>query len=389
MQLIDFNLVTLSENLPTLVALVGALIWLLVLLMPWQPWRIREHFVSNCSDIKSIKSNHFDDLTVLIPARNEAGVIGKTLRSLGDQGAPIKVILVDDNSTDRTTEVAQREIPDNCNLIIVHGLPLPEGWVGKTWALEQGLSKIDTSLILLIDADINLGPRIVQSLMQYKKRHNIKFLSLMVALDMEGLWQSILIPSFIYFFKLLYPFRLSNSANRFVAAGAGGCILTEVSLLKKIGGFEAIRGAIIDDCSLARQIKGIGHRTWIGLTRDATSSRSYRKLGDIWQMVARSAYTQLQKSVMLLLLCSIIIFLMFVFPLVAVFAADFVEAKLIGGIALIFMAISFLPTLRYYKLPVWLVLVFPLAGLMFLAMTWTSAVNHWFNRRNLWKGRVY
>ena len=374
------------DSLWTYLAAVGALVWLSILIQPWQSWRTRERFQVPDG---SPADDELSTVTVLIPARDEARYIGDTLVALGRQGRGLAIILIDDGSEDGTAEAARRAAPENCSLEILSGAKLPPGWAGKMWALEQGRERLKTPLVLLLDADIELVPGALPALMAAREEKGVAFLSLMVALDMRGLWQALLMPAFVYFFKLLYPFRLSNGPGRLIAAAAGGCILTERDVLSGIGGFGAIKGAIIDDCSLARAVTRHGARTWIGLTHSARSLRPYDGLGEIWRMVARSAYTQLRHSFFLLLLCTLVFALACGLPPLILIAVPVPGAKLIAAAALLFMAAGYLPTLAYYRMPRLLAALMPLIGLIYLAMTWSSAVDHWRGRRSLWKGRVY
>jgi hopene-associated glycosyltransferase HpnB len=212
--------------------------------------------------------------------------------------------------------------------------------------------------------------------------------SVMARLRMESAWERLLIPAFVYFFKLLYPFRLSNGPGRWVAAGAGGCMLVERSALEAIGGFAAVRGALIDDCALARAIKGSGRRIWIGLSHGVTSHRPYRGLGPIWEMVARTAYTQLGTSPKLLLACTAVMLLAFWAPLAgALFGAG--APRTVAALGLAAMALSYQPVLRFYRRsPAWAAAL-PLIGTLYLAMTWDSALRCWRGERSRWKGRSY
>ena len=184
----------------TYVAAAGALVWLGILIQPWQPWRTRERFTV------PEKAGAVDDLstvTVLIPARNEARFIGDTLAALERQGSGLSIILIDDGSEDGTAEVARRATSDGCRLEIIAGAALPPGWAGKMWALEQGRERLTTPLVLLLDADIELAPGALPALVAAREEKDVAFLSLMVALDMRGFWQALLMPAFVYFFKLL------------------------------------------------------------------------------------------------------------------------------------------------------------------------------------------
>ena len=366
-------------------AAAGAAIWLGILLAPWQSWRTRERLEVT----RAHEDRDLSNVTVLIPARNEADVIGDVITALGRQGRGLSIILVDDRSEDGTAEIARCDVPENCDLEIVSGTELPPGWVGKMWALEQGRERLTRPLVLLLDGDISLAPGTLSALLDAKREKGVVFLSLLAALDMRGFWQALLMPAFVYFFKLLYPFYLSNGGGRLIAAAAGGCILTERDTLEGIGGFASIKGAIIDDCSLARAVKRQGGRTWIGLTHAVTSLRPYDGLGAIWFMVARSAFTQLRHSLLLLLLCTLVFALACALPSIILDAIPVLGAKLIAIAALLFMVVSYLPTLRYYSIHPLLALTMPFIGMLYLAMTWKSAYDYWRGRRSLWKGRVY
>jgi hopene-associated glycosyltransferase HpnB len=205
---------------------------------------------------------------------------------------------------------------------------------------------------------------------------------------MRSPWEKLLVPAFVYFFKLLYPFRISNSNHQLVAAAAGGCILVDSSMLVKIGGFGAVRGELIDDCALARQVKRAGARTWIGLTHDATSGRPMDTLSNIWRMVARSAYAQLRYSPRLLVGCVAALVIAFWIPLVALDAGP-PSARLLASVALLAMIGTYLPTLHYYgRSPGWALLL-PVIGTIYLLMTISSAWHHWRGRGAVWKGRRY
>jgi hopene-associated glycosyltransferase HpnB len=205
---------------------------------------------------------------------------------------------------------------------------------------------------------------------------------------MASFWEKLLNPAFIYFFKMLYPFGLANSANPRFASAAGGCILLETRLFAAIGGLSAIRGALIDDCTLASKVKRAGYRTWIGLSRSVNSVRPYAGLKEIWNMVARSAFTQLRYSLLILLLTSFFLLLLFWAPVLGLFSPH-LGVRLLSLVAWSGMSVAYLPTLRFYGLhPAWALLM-PLTGGLYLGMTWDSALRYWRGERSRWKGRIY
>lgn len=357
---------------------VGGLAWVALLMVPWQPWRTTERLRALADD------SDFDlsQIQVLIPARNEADVIGQTLAALGDQGRDLAVTVVDDQSDDDTAAVAGATAISG--LEVIQGAALPEGWSGKLWALEQARARATRPHLLLLDADITLAPGTLAALLEKRTAEGRALVSVMASLRMESAWEKLLIPAFIYFFKLLYPFRLANGTGRVIAAGAGGCMLVDAKTLDDIGGFTAVRGALIDDCALARAIKRAGGRTWIGLSHDVTSHRGYVGLAPIWDMVARTAYTQLLESPLLLMFCTIVMALVFWAPL-----AGAATGSVTAGVGFVAMIISYQPVLRFYhRSPLW-ALALPAIGTLYLAMTWTSAIRAWKGERSKWKGRVY
>jgi hopene-associated glycosyltransferase HpnB len=360
----------------------GAVLWLVILLLPWRPWGTRESLEASPDG----SAARLDDVTVLIPARNEAATIGHTLAALRLQGPDLQVTLVDDRSDDGTAEAARSA--GHSNLRVVSGEPMPSGWTGKLWALEQGLAEVKTGYILLLDADIALANGTVALLLDFTRRHRLQMVSLMASLSMIGFWEKLLMPAFVYFFKLLYPFRLSNSPNRWVAAAAGGCILVETRVLRELGGFSAMRGELIDDCALARRVKRAGHRIWIGLSRSVTSHRRYRTLGPIWDMVARTAFTQLHYSPLLLAGCTLALATAFWIPVAGVFAPVQI-ARIASVVALHMMMLTFLPILRFYDRSILWAGLLPVVGTLYMAMTIDSARRYYAGVRSSWRGRVY
>jgi len=354
----------------------AALMWFGLLLTPWRAWSTRERLEAKPGAMMT----DLGSVTVLIPARNEAEVIGQTLSALQAQGPGLKIIVIDDQSDDGTGDIAR----SYGNVRVVGGAPLPAGWAGKLWALEQGKAHVDTPMTLLLDADIALEPGLLPTLIRHKLESGSNFVSLMADLRRTSFWDRLLLPAFVYFFKLLYPFGLSNSKFRWVAAAAGGCVLVDTAALHKAGAFASLRGALIDDCTLARQIKRAGYRTWIGLSRSVISLRPYGDLKSIHDMVARSAFTQLGYSTPLLLFVTLLFAAAYWLPLAAL-----VLGSKLAAAALLAMCLAYVPTLRYYDLsPIW-ALASPIIGALYLGMTWSSALRYWRGVRSKWKNRTY
>lgn len=381
--------------------------WLAVLLLPSAAWRTRERLELPAGTGQRAGSRDLGRIAVLIPARNEADTIGRTLTALGRQGLDLRVIVVDDESADGTAAAARAAIAApgrTLELEIVEGQPLAAGWGGKLWALSQGLERVDRDYCLLLDAEIELGPGVVAALLDKAEAEDRAMVSVMARLRCESFWERLLVPPFIFFFKLLYPFAAVARPNARAAAAAGGCALVRTDVMRAIGGFAAIRDALIDDCTLAGRIKSAGHSIWIGLSDAVRSSRAYPDLASFRRMVSRTAFTQLRYSSSLLVVVAALMLAVFVAPVVAVVAALVV---LLGGspvagdgiamapgaiaaiAAIAAMAAAYWPTVRFYGLPRLWTLTLPAAGILFLAMTLESAMNYWRGTRAEWKGRTY
>lgn len=368
------------ETLIYYLVLASFILWIIVLFLPWQPWSTREQWDSDATE-----EGDLEDVTVLIPARNEGNIIGRTLPSVFSQGKNLNIILIDDSSTDDTASRANQFGKEN--LTLLSGKPLPERWSGKLWALEQGRLLVNTPFLLLLDADIELREGLIAGLRRKMISENLPFVSLLAWFQLEGFWEKMLMPAFIYFFKLVYPFRLSNSNFRYVAAAAGGCIMMRTEVLEKIGGFEPIKEELIDDCSLARQVKRAGFRTWLGLTHSVKSIRPYKQLSDIWNMVARTAFNQLNYSLLLLLGCSALLIIAYALPLFWIFYPE-MPTRLFSAAAYLLLMITYLPVLRFYKLSIGWALLLPFIGLLFMLMTWTSAFRYHKGEKVRWRGRI-
>lgn len=358
----------------------GTLLWWIIVLLPWKPTSTKEYLESN----PNLITKPISDITVLIPARNEGSTIEKTLQALSVQGVNLPIILIDDQSEDNTSEKAR-----NFPVTIISGTTLPTGWSGKLWALEQGFAHVKTAYILLLDADIVLDKGMIATLLHKAEHEQLAFVSLMAEPNMSNLIERLLMPAFVFFFKLLYPFQLSNTPESKIAAAAGGCILVKREALRKIGAFHCLRDALIDDCTLASRIKQAGFLTWTGLSHSVKSHREYQTLLPIWNMVSRTAYTQLNYSIFWLLVCTLLMVSLFWFAPVGSFLAGGWLGIMIGLFTWVAMLIAYIPTLRFYHCSTLWVVTLPLIGSLFLLMTWTSALKYWRGERASWKNRRY
>ena len=329
------------------------------------------------------------DVAVVVPARDEAAQIEPCLRSLLGQAheGGLRVILVDDGSADGTGAIA-RGIGD-ARLAVIDGRSRPAGWSGKLWAVAQGLNQVspDAEYVLLTDADILHDPAHLATLLAQAERRGLDMVSEMVELRCTSWAERALMPAFVFFFQLLYPFAWVNDPLRATAAAAGGTILLHRRALARIGGIECVRGALIDDVALAGAVKR-GGRIWLGHSTLARSLRPYPGPADIWRMIARTAYVQLRFSKLILAGTILGMALTWIAPpALALFGHG--VARGLGLLAWAGAAGCYLPTLRRFGLsPAWAPFL-PLVACFYMAATIGSAVNHHRGRGVVWKSRAY
>jgi hopene-associated glycosyltransferase HpnB len=335
-------------------------------------------------------------VVVIIPARNEAELVGITVGSLFAQRyeGDLSVIVVDDHSDDGTADVALRAAATadaSDRLSIVSAPTLPKDWTGKLWAVSQGVARCNDlaeppEWMLFTDADIRYAPDAVSALVSSAVEDRLVLSSLMVKLRCESFAERTLIPAFVFFFQMLYPFAWVNQPNRRTAAAAGGCVLLRRSELQAAGGIAAIRGSLIDDCALARLMKPRGPIR-LALGEHVQSLRPYVQFEEIRRMVVRSAYAQLQFSPWRLTLVVLAMLMVFVAPVVLTLWADG-WVRLIAFATWITMAALFIPMAKRHRVPLWSCIALPAIASVYLAFTIESAYQHLRGRGGLWKGRV-
>jgi len=335
-------------------------------------------------------------VAAIVPARDEADVIAASVGSLLAQDYPgeFRVILVDDSSSDGTAGVALRSVetgPHAERLTILKGAMLASGWTGKLWAMKQGIATAcedgrTPKYLLLTDADIAHTPDNLRRLVARAEAGALTLTSLMAKLSCVNNAERLLIPAFVYFFDMLFPFGKVNDPKTRIAAAAGGCMLANTQALEAAGGIAAIRTAIIDDCALGAVMKQQGP-IWLGLTERARSLRPYSGVADIGRMISRSAYAQLDYSPLLLVGTLIGMVLTYLAaPLTAIFAPN--PWRFAGVAAWVLMTVSFLPMLRFYhRSPLW-ALALPVIGGLYTGFTVQSALDVWRGRGGSWKGRA-
>ena len=372
--------------LATVIPILAAAAWLYLIAFRGGFWRVRD-------DTAGISSAPARAVVAVVPARDEADVVGRAVDSLlaQDYSGTLHIIVVDDHSGDGTAAVA-REAAEQAGaadrLTVIASAPMPAGWTGKLWAVRQGVvaaREHRPDYLLLTDADIVHAPDNLAGLVARAEQGGYDLVSLMVRLHCASLWERLLIPAFVWFFFMLYPPRWVADPPARTAAAAGGCMLIRGDALERIGGIDSIRGEIIDDCALARRVKATG-RVWLGMARDTASIRPYGSWRPIWDVIARCAFAQLGYSALALIGMVLALTIIFAMPPLLLLSGS-VVAMAFGGAAWLAMSFAYMPILRFYRCPLWIAPLLPLIALFYTAATIGSAVQFWRGRGGRWKGR--
>ncbi len=361
-------------------------IWIYLLLARGRFWNVVPFPASEAY------SRDTERVAVIIPARDEAESIGQVIESwqAHEYQGPLRVLVVDDHSTDGTADLVRAAIGDSARFQLLAAPEKPPGWTGKLWAVAQGIEvarAFDPDFLLLTDADIVHAPGTLRALLAQAARERLDVVSLMVRLDTSTFAEQALIPAFVFFFFLLYPPRLIGNAGSRTAGAAGGCMLVRRSLLEQAGGIGAIRNALIDDCALAGLLKRAGGRLFLAPAEASRSLRVYQSFGEIGRMISRTAFTQLRYSALLLMGTILGLFVTYVLPVgLAVFARG--NAQIGGLVAWLLMSVAYAPTVRYYRVPLAWSLALPGIAVFYAGATLHSAVRYWQGRGGEWKGRT-
>ncbi|GIL38758.1 glycosyltransferase [Roseiterribacter gracilis] len=371
-------------------ALLSLVIWLYLLFARGDFWRLP-------NDVPPVPRVDWPEVIAVIPARNEEEGVAAMLRSLLAQryGGAFRIVVVDDRSEDSTGAIVRAAATERPTRVeLVTGTPRPDGWSGKLWAVRQGLDRAaelapDARYVWLTDADIEHAPGELAELVARAERDELDLTSFMVRLRCVEPVERWLVPAFIFFFRKLYPFAWANDPKRATAAAAGGSMLLRRTALERIGGIESLRGALIDDCSLAAHVKGTGGRIWLGMARQTHSLRSYAKVEEVWNMVARTADAQLRHSLLLLAGTVAGMGLLYLLPPVATLACDG-WTQLFAACAWLALSVSYVPMLRFYRVsPWWAPVALPAAALVYVGATIDSAWRHRTGKGGQWKGRTH
>jgi hopene-associated glycosyltransferase HpnB len=374
-------------SVSVVIAVICAAIWVYLVAARGAYWRAAVRDDTGAGAMRG----RWPAVAAVVPARNESECIARSVRSLlrQDYRGPLSVVIVDDDSDDGTGATAADAAAGDARLSVIRTNGPAAGWTGKLWALSQGIAAAEAShpdYLLLTDADIEHAPDTVSWLVAQSSAGGYVLTSLMAKLRCVSLAEKLHVPAFIYFFQMLYPFAWVSHADSSTAAAAGGCMLVRAGALADVGGIASIRSALIDDCSLATKLKTAGP-IWLGLTNRVQSIRPYPTFADVARMVSRSAYSQLRYSPLALTGTILGMAITFVAPpMLALFAAGL--PRYLGLLSWAAMSLSFVPTLRYYRLsPIWSVAL-PGIALLYMFYTLQSAYQHFRRRGGQWKGRV-
>jgi len=374
---------------PTFLAAIPLAIWVYLLVARGYFWRVSED---------SFGPKRLEDwprVVAIVPARNEARTISEAVSSLAKQDYPgeFSIIVIDDHSEDGSAALAQQaanEFGASQRVKIHVASPLAPGWTGKLWALNEGIqlaANYSAEFFWFTDADIEHAPDTLRRLVSRAEKESLDLVSLMVLLQAKTLPERLLIPPFLYFFLMLYPPRWIADPNASTAGAAGGCILLRRNVLAPIGGIASIRAEVIDDCALARAVKRRGGKIWMGLTRASVSLRSYGTFAEIRDLIARTAFTQLHYSLLLLIVTLIGLCATYLLAWIAFFTLED-PGWLLASTAISIMTATYGATVRFYGLPWLWALTLPFAAVFYGYATFLSALRYWLGRGGQWKGRA-
>ena len=377
--------------IPTILSFLSLAVWAYLLVGRGAFWRCGERDDTAAPPSPTIWPN----VVAVIPARDEADMIARSVGSLLRQDYPgqFSVLVVDDQSSDGTAAIASAAASAAGavdRLQVISGRDAPSGWTGKLWAMRQGLEAVEAAaeppeFVLFSDADIAYAPHVLRRVVAIARSRDSVLTSLMVKLRCESLAERWLAPAFVFFFQMLYPFAWVNDASRVVAAAAGGCMLARRETLRRAGGLETLRGALIDDCALGALMKRQGP-IWLGLTEDALSLRAYPDFAEFGRMVTRSAYAELRYSPLRLAGAVVGMGVVYLAPPLFALAAHG-PAQWAGALAWAMMALSLAPMLRLYGRPPIGGVALPAIAAVYVVFTLRSAVQYWRGRGGYWKGR--
>lgn len=282
--------------------IAGIVLWTLMLL--WNVYNFSGyHSIHSTS---SMPLSALPRVSILVPARNEAEMLPKTLPGLLQQNYPdYEVVLVDDGSSDGTGDVAERiarSLPPEAAArlrLIRSREALPPGWVGKNHALHLAFESVcaqasssarPSEWVLATDADIVFHPQALRAGLSIAEQKQADLVTIFAFMQCESFWEKLMMPGFGLLISSVFPQKLINSPRASVALASGGYILMRREVWAKQGGYRAIQSEMIDDLNTARLVKHSGHRIFASATRDLISTRMYESFSEVWEGLRKNAF---------------------------------------------------------------------------------------------------
>ncbi|HET7079990.1 MAG TPA: glycosyltransferase [Chloroflexia bacterium] len=341
-------------------------------------------------------------LSVIVPLRNEAANVAGCIGGLLAQRYPnFEVVAVDDQSTDGTGAALTRRAAGDARLRVVPGAPLPPGWTGKNWAIQQGLAAagLQAEWILTLDADMRLEPDALAAALLYARQVGADMLTLLPRLELGSFWEKVLVPHAGELYSLLVGVMSQvNDPGSPVASANGQFILLRRSVYEAVGGQAAVRGDVAEDWALAHRVKGAGYRLVMAQGPAILRARVYAGLGDLWAGFSKTLFPAAGRSLPRVALTILALTGYGVVPPVRLALAALAlrhdgrrDARRVrlGLIQVVPMLLLRGALARYLGLPPGYALAYPLAILLGDGMLLWSAWRYLSGRGLAWKGRTY
>ncbi len=339
----------------------------------------------------------YPSLSVLIPARNEAAVIGACIRSLLAQDYPgaLEILVLDDHSTDDTARIACDIANHDARVRVLAGGNLLPGWKGKPNALRQLAAQATGDLLLLTDADCTFYPNALASAVLHREKVGADCLSLIPYLECGSFWEHILVPLQYFVVFALLPIRnVYASKNPAFAAANGAFLLLPAETYRALGGHESVKGEMAEDIRFAQHVKRSGLRLVYGDGSRVYAVRMYDSLRGVWDGFSKNLFSAMGRSLTVVGVWSLFLLVTQVVPWAFVAVALATGARSIWAFhvplahGVLSFAVRFALTIRFRQ-AVWTVLTHPFGWCITIAIAWNSAYLALSGRGHAWKGRVY
>jgi chlorobactene glucosyltransferase len=338
-------------------------------------------------------------ISVIVPARNEAANIERCVRSLLTQTYPnLEIIVIDDGSSDATPEILARLAAESSRLQVVIGRPLPGGWLGKPYAVHQGVQRARGDWLLFVDADVTLHPSVLSSAYLAAQQNQAALLSLWARQELGTFWERVVQPVIVGLNHAIDPFQRSSSLRHPNAVCANGqFMLVERQAYERVGGHRAVRDEVVEDQKLSWHFKRAGYHV---LMMDGTwglSTRMYTSLRGIWEGWSKNNFLMLGRSYLVVLAGILTTYIVMVSPtllficalLMQVFGYQAGYALLVNLLLIVALLVTRWRMRRYFPTPLSHYLWHSIGGVIFIGIILNSAYQYTCQRGVVWKGRRY